>query len=256
MESTSLGPMDRGAKLTCTDELSAGQIQSTVEDVLAGTRFIDMHTHLFPPAFGRLGLWGIDELLTYHYLEAEFFRSSDFTHEQYWSLSKRERADAIWRTLFVENSPVSEATRGVVAVLTALDLPADSPDLAEARSFFAAQSVSEHVGRVFEIAGVERVVMTNDPLDPDESPAWMNGTKPDPKFQAVLRLDRILRGWSQNWQTLAAQGYNVDADAGRKSIAEVRRSSRTGADACVPCTWRFHYPIHFGFPMRVWPASY
>ena len=248
MESTSFGPIDLGAKLTCTDELSAGQIQSTVEDVLAGTRFIDMHTHLFPPAFGRLALWGIDELLTYHYLEAEFFRSSDFTHEQYWSLSKRERADAIWRTLFVENSPVSEATRGVVAVLTALDLPADSPDLAEARSFFAAQSVREHVGRVFEIAGVERVVMTNDPLDPDESPAWMNGTKPDPKFQAVLRLDRILRGWSQNWQTLAAQGYNVDAAAGRKSIAEVRRFLSDWCGRMRPMYMAVSLPYTFQFP--------
>jgi hypothetical protein len=248
MESTSLGPKDLDAKLTCTDELSAGRIQSTVEDVLAGTRFIDMHTHLFPPAFGRLALWGIDELLTYHYLEAEFFRSSDFTHEQYWSLSKRERADAIWRALFVENSPVSEATRGVVAVLTALDLPADSPDLAEARSFFAAQSVREHVGRVLEIAGVERVVMTNDPLDPDESPAWMNGTEPDPKFQAVLRLDRILRGWSQNWQTLAAQGYSVDAEAGRKSIAEVRRFLSDWCGRMRPMYMAVSLPHSFQFP--------
>src|SRR5262252_7355769 len=93
--------------------LTAAQIPIVIEDVLADTRFIDVHTHLFPPAFGKLGLWGIDELLTYHYLEAEFFRCSDRTPEEYWQLSKSERAEAIWQALFVENSPISESTRGV-----------------------------------------------------------------------------------------------------------------------------------------------
>ena len=64
-----------------------------VEDVLTATPFVDIHTHLYPPAFGKIGLWGIDELLTYHYLEAELFRSSKTTPEKYWALSKREQAE-------------------------------------------------------------------------------------------------------------------------------------------------------------------
>src|SRR5467141_1189941 len=87
------------------DLLTADQIQSTVEEVLATTSFIDVHTHLFPPSFGGLGLWGIDELLTYHYLEAELFRSSDICPADYWKMGKRAQADKIWRTLFVENPP-------------------------------------------------------------------------------------------------------------------------------------------------------
>jgi hypothetical protein len=62
--------------------LSSDQIRPCVEEVLADTEFIDVHTHLFAPAFGDLGLWGIDELLTYHYLEAEFFRSSEMPPER------------------------------------------------------------------------------------------------------------------------------------------------------------------------------
>jgi hypothetical protein len=58
------------------DLLRVDQIRPAVEEVLATTSFIDVHTHLFAPVFGSLGLWGIDELLTYHYLEAELFRSS------------------------------------------------------------------------------------------------------------------------------------------------------------------------------------
>ena len=66
--------------------LEAAQIFRAVEEELAATLFIDVHTHLFMPSLGKLGLWGIDELVTYHYLEAELFRSSRITPAQYWSL--------------------------------------------------------------------------------------------------------------------------------------------------------------------------
>jgi len=223
MEATSANQSDSKSKALPSDLLSGEQIQTVVEDVLACTPFIDIHTHLFSPAFGKLGLWGIDELLTYHYLEAEFFRSSDTTPSQYWKLSKRVRADAIWRALFVENSPISESTRGIVAVLNAFDLPTDASGLEEARIFFAAQPLDEHIRRVLEIAGVSSVVMTNDPLDPDEQPVWLNGGQDHAQFHAVLRLDRILWGWPRHWQQLASQGYAVDEKASGKSIAEVRR---------------------------------
>src|SRR2546425_11002473 len=87
--------------------LASDRICSVVEEVLNATPFIDIHTHLYPPSFGKIGLWGIDELLTYHYLEAELFRFSDLTPERYCQLSKSEQADAIWRTLIVENTPIS-----------------------------------------------------------------------------------------------------------------------------------------------------
>src|SRR5690242_1854403 len=145
MGATSLNQSDLKNKVLPSDLLAVDQIHSAVEETLAGTPFIDIHTHLFPPAFAKLGLWGIDELLTYHYLEAEFFRYSPTPPEKYWTFTKREQADAIWRTLFVENTPVSEATRGVVAVLKAFDLPTESPDLKEARAFFESQSLETHI---------------------------------------------------------------------------------------------------------------
>lgn len=134
-----------------------------------------MHTHLYPAAFGKIGLWRIDELLTYHYLEAEFFRHSDMTAEKYWTLSKPSQADAIWKTLFVDNTPISEATRGVIAVLNACGLSTDASDLIEARAFFAEQSPEAHIDNVLQMAGVSTVVMTNDPLDREEIPVWMKG---------------------------------------------------------------------------------
>src|SRR6202171_684606 len=214
LKSTGQAPVSRDGDL-----LTEAQICSTVQDVLATTQFVDIHTHLFAPAFGKLGLWGIDELLTYHYLEAEFFRSSDTQPEEYWSLSKRDQADAIWRTLVVENTPVSEARRGVIAVRKAFRLPTDRPDLAEARSFFKAQTIEAHIRKVLQMAGVSTVVMTNDPLDPEEAAVWLNGVASHRQFRPVLRLDRILCNWSTHWHVLARSGYRVGEQGSGKAEA-------------------------------------
>ena len=86
-------------------------LRREVGEVVATTPAIDMHTHLYPPGFGSMSLSGIDELLTYHYLVAEVFRYTDVSPESFWRLGKQAQADLIWRTLFVENSPVSEILR-------------------------------------------------------------------------------------------------------------------------------------------------
>jgi hypothetical protein len=228
--------------------LTADQIHSAVKDVLATSQFVDMHTHLYPPAFGKMGLWGIDELLTYHYLEAEFFRYSEMTPEQYWSLPKAAQAEAIWQTLFVENSPVSEATRGVIAVLSAFGLPTGASGLSEARVFFKSQTVEEHVPKVLAMAGVSSVVMTNDPLDAEERPIWLNGVEPHPQFQPVLRLDRLLREWSQPWALLAGQGYAVDDQLSGKSMAEIRRFLAHWFERMRPVYMAVSLPDSFQFP--------
>ena len=41
---------------------------------------MDAHTHLFPLEFNELCLWGIDELLTYHYLTAEALRTARMSY--------------------------------------------------------------------------------------------------------------------------------------------------------------------------------
>src|SRR3982750_1460711 len=107
--------------------LTADDLLSAVQDELQSTPFIDVHTHLFMPSLGSLGAWGIDDLVTYHYLEAELFRSSNVKPSEYWALPKRAQADAIWQALFLDHAPVSESTRGVIAVLNAFGLPTHAP---------------------------------------------------------------------------------------------------------------------------------
>jgi len=235
-------------QLTRPPELSVEAIPAMVEQTLQSMSFLDVHTHLYMPSLGKLGLWGIDELVTYHYLEAELFRSSDITPAEYWQLSKRQKADAIWKALFVENAPVSEATRGVVAVLKAFGLTANCEHLKEAREFFAAQTREAHIRRVFELAGVSEVVMTNDPLDPEEAPLWEQGAAPDSQFYAALRLDRILNKWAGHWNLLAAKGYAVDSEAGGQSSAEVRRFLEDWGVRMRPAYMAVSLPDTFQYP--------
>ena len=94
---------------------------------------IDIHTHLFPPEFGGLFLQGIDDLLNYHYLIAEFFRSTKLSYAEFWKLTKTERADLVWQSIFVDNTPLSEAACGIISILEAFGLDARAADLEEAR---------------------------------------------------------------------------------------------------------------------------
>lgn len=168
------------------------ELRAEVELVVNAAPVMDVHTHLFPPEFNELCLWGIDELLTYHYLTAETFRSARIPYKQFWAMSKTDQADLVWKTLFVDNTPTSEAAQGIISVLNAFGLDTRAPDLSEARAFFNSQNLIEHIDQVFDIAGVSGVVMTNDPLDEAESQIWKTYSDADRRFKSSLRLDSLL----------------------------------------------------------------
>jgi len=226
----------------------AADLRRQVAAVVNRTPVIDLHTHLYAPEFGALGLSGIDELLTYHYLIAETFRSADVTYERFWRMTKTEQADLVWRTLFVENTPVSEAARGVVTVLAAFGLDPAAPDLSEARAFFRSRAASEHLERVLELAGVSDVVMTNDPFDAREARVWSNGARRDGRFHAALRMDRLLNDWEESAAELAAQGYRVDAGFGGDTADEVRRFLDGWIERMRPLYMAVSLPDDFRYP--------
>jgi hypothetical protein len=203
-------------------------LHALVDEILTATPVVDIHTHLFPAPFGRLALWGVDELLTYHYLEAELFRFAAVRPEQYWALERAARADLIWRTLFVENTPISEATRGVVAVLTAFGLDPAAKTLEPFRAFFRSKDPAAHIEEVCRLAGVGDIVMTNDPLDPEEAPLWESGAQPGARFRAALRLDRVLN-----------EGAWTAADARRLMEAWSRRMRPVYMAVSLPDTFTF-----------------
>jgi len=170
------------------------ELRARVEIVVNSMPVMDVHTHLFPSEFNELCLFGIDELLTYHYLTAETLRSARISHDRFWQMSKTDQADLVWQTLFVDNSPTSEAARGIVTVLDAFGLDTRAENLGEARAFFNSRRVNEHIDRVFDIARVSGVVMTNDPFDDAEGEIWKSDVNVDPRFKSALRLDHLLNG--------------------------------------------------------------
>ena len=84
------------------------ELRAAVERAVAAQPITDMHTHLYSPGFGTpvpngsgrtdaagLMLWGVDELVTYHYLVAEVYRvvpATKLPYEQFWKMTKRQQA--------------------------------------------------------------------------------------------------------------------------------------------------------------------
>lgn len=191
-------------------------LRARVSRAVESAKVFDLHTHLFPPEFGALCLSGVDELLTYHYLIAETLRFTRQEPEQFLALSKRQQADTIWTTLFVERTPLSEAASGVAATLVAMGLDPAAKDLREARSY-SQRPIQERMDWVFSQAGIEAVTMTNDPLNADEGPVYHKGFKPSDRFKTALRIDPILfqgdggsvaiQEYVKTWATHLAASY-------------------------------------------------
>ncbi|GGG53881.1 glucuronate isomerase [Paenibacillus radicis (ex Gao et al. 2016)] len=204
--------------------VSLADLRQTVERLAMTTPVTDMHTHLYAPEFGDLLLWGIDELLTYHYLISESFRWSEEEYSHFWSLTKREQADWIWKLLFIDHSPLSEAATGFITILKRLGLDVSSRNLDDYREALSRRTVQEQVDTVMQISGVSKIVMTNDPFDSVERPVWLaDQGKSDPRFYAALRVDALLNDWPHAVKELQKLGYDVQTEWSQRTKEETRR---------------------------------
>lgn len=201
-------------------------LKKIIHEEIEKVEITDIHTHIYSEGFGQLLLWGIDELLTYHYLVAEYFRYSEMDYKAFYELPKPEQANLIWDTLFVQHSPVSEAQRGVLTVLSKLGLDVSSRDLDAYRKHFDSMSVDEYIDKVFQISGVKEVIMTNDPFDPVEKQVWETVGNRDSRFKAALRLDPLLNQYDSSYSKLIEWGYAVDKSLNDNTIKEIKRFLR------------------------------
>ncbi len=237
-------------------EASRVPFAAQVEQIVASTPVYDIHTHLYDPAFGGLLLWGVDELLVYHYLVAESFRTHPVPYEKFWSLSKTGQADLIWQALFIDRSPISEACRGVVTTLHALGLDVKKRDLAAIRKWFADRSVERHMTQCLELAGVRNICMTNSPFDDLERPVWEKGFQRDERFTAALRIDPLVLSWQETAPKLAGWGYGVETDPkSGKTFSEVRRFLADWSRRINARYLMVSLPPDFEFPANTASAS-
>jgi hypothetical protein len=244
--------------------LKADQLNSIVTQCLARQPVRDMHTHLYPPSFGTptenrtgrtdpagLMLWGVDELLTYHYLVAEVYRivpATKLPTEQFWRMDKSAQADHIWKHLFLDRPPISEACRGVLTALNKLGLDPGRKDLKSMRQYFKEQDPDKFIDRVMELSNVNSITMTNAVFDDNERSRWNAGIPADPRFKTVLRIDPMLRAWPIAAKRLAADGYAVDDTLGGRSIEEAKRFLRDWLDRMKAIYIAVSLPPEFRFP--------
>jgi len=223
------------------------ELRAVVERCVQETPVLDIHTHIYPEAFGALSLRGVDELIRYHYLIAEACRANpSVTPESFYALGASAQAEHIWKALFLDRSPVSEACRGVLTALSAFGLDVARRDLGGYESFFASLSAADHISRVFDLARVSHVVMTNDPFDAAERAVWLEGFERDPRFLPALRVDRLMGTPESVAESLAGAGCAVASlgdlgDATRQFLDE-------WADRMDPVYLAMSLPSDYTFP--------
>jgi len=228
--------------------VTASELQRNVEEAVQHTAVIDVHTHLYPSSFKGLCLWGIDELVNYHYLVAELFRSSPVTPQQFWTLDKSRQADLIWDALFVKNTPLSEAAAGVVAVMVKLGLDPCQPDLKQAREYFASLTAEQYIDRVLELANVSELVMTNDPFNPLERAMWERNEPCPERFHRALRMDPVLNDWKSACAVMAAAGFKTSVDLTPQTVSEARRFLDWWIARMHPVYLAVSLPFTFTYP--------
>ena len=215
----------------------------------------DIHTHLYDPAFGELLLWGIDDLLTYHYLVAEAFRYFDLPYADFWKLDKVTQANLIWDQLFLQHSPLSEACRGVVTTLNALGLDVNQRSLPSIRQWFAEQSIDDHVQKCLELSGVKSICMTNSPFDDLERPVWDRGFDREPWFHAALRIDPLMLDWANSARRLNEWGYPTGGELNVGAFDAVKKFLGDWAKRMDAKYVMISLPPDFAFPARTTSAE-
>lgn len=123
----------------------------------------------------------------------------------------------------MQHTPVSEAQRGVLTVLSKLGFDISKRNLDEYRKYYDSISRSDYINRVFEISNVKEVVMTNDPFDEKERQIWEKGYIKDSRFISSLRIDPLLNDFDTIYLKLNQWGYDVKFELDDKSIKEIKR---------------------------------
>ena len=140
-----------------------------LDNILKNIKITDVHTHLFPFHWHKLHLSGIINVLDYHYLIAEFLINSKHEPRKFYNLSKIDRAKEIWECLFKKNLPVSEATRSVIHLLNILNInPECNFENLIKQYTNKTKDFESFENTIFETAGIEKVIMTNNPIDETE----------------------------------------------------------------------------------------
>lgn len=142
------------------------QIKFYVEKFVDEAQIFDVHTHLYPSKFKKFHKIGFIQLLNYHYLIAEFLSTKAISPKSFFKLNEYNKAKIIWNNLFLKNYPFSTAAKGVLQVLQYYGIQNMRMSFQKINEIIKKNNLNE--SDIFEISGVKKVVMTNNPFDYNE----------------------------------------------------------------------------------------
>ncbi len=165
-------------------------LKQTITEIINATEIFDIHTHLFPAEFKKYHLSGISEVLNYHYLIAELLTTTNINVKNFYELTKIEKANIIWEELFLKRTPISEACKGVLTILSELSIDYMFKSFDEINTEYSKLNLSDL--QIFKIIKISQVVMTNNPFDKSEWQLFKKKNWDTNKYLASLRLDDII----------------------------------------------------------------
>ena len=226
---------------------SLRELSRVVDREVRTTPVVDVHTHLLPASHGKLWSSGIDDLLTYHYLVSEYLQvGGRCGPREFFALGKKEQAERIWRALFVDRPPVSEAARGVVSVLNLMGMGNlfKARDLEGIRGRMGARSREEAEEEAFRASGVRYAVMTNVVFNPAEVAHLRPKKGRDTRYRTALRVDPLLAG---DWASLKVKLAEDGLDA---TLAGAKAWLRKWVDDLEPEYFMASTPASWDAPVR------
>ena len=178
-------PMPRNGETAVTDQIvDRNTLKQVVEQAVAAQGVRDMHTHLYPPTFGTpmhqcrgphrpggtdaVGRGRVGHVSLPGRRGVSRRPGDGAAIRAVLENEQAQQADHIWKHLFVEHTPISEACRGMLTTLQKLGLDPNEKSLDAYRRYFAQQDPSGYIDRVMELANVSSITMTNPVFDDNE----------------------------------------------------------------------------------------
>ena len=199
--------------------LTPEEIPGAVADACSPQELIidDEHTHLLHHTAGDdLCFWGIVRLLTYHYVRRILFNEQHVEPEVFYSWSLKEQAEFTWQKLFVNRLEdcTDEGRKGVIMVMKLLGLDPNAKTLDQVFEFYADHTAESIQKLSCRIAGVRRVVGTQDMFKAPEREFYKSGNCGwGTEMRAAVRLDEPLLHWTRAVPQLARlTGLDVSND--------------------------------------------
>ena len=201
-------------------------IKSIIIEEINNIKVVDVHSHLFPENHGEFLLFGIDNLLTYHYLISELFIIwNDMSITDFYKLPKKIQADIIWEQLFIKRTPISEACRGVLTTCNKLGLSKyiETRDLDSLRTYFDKiknnkDKLNDYISHIFELSNVKYTIMTNQIFDIQEIKCLSKELEIPNYLKTSLRIDKLIFDFDKSCEFISKFGFSSDIEGMKNYI--------------------------------------